>query len=374
MLNILLRTYSPNIAEINRTIAYIRNCSKLSCHVNVFFLWPSASRVPLEFPFVTFHYIEDKFPFTRFRTLNVILQKIYLRIIRRNFNSGDIIYIYGQPEVLHCMKKRVDLFIYNEITEHPLAIGYRNPLTSISWSTYYNDCRKIDGIFVISKELKKLFVSQGVDSSKVHIINMTVDPDRFTGLLKQPSEPYIVYCGVVYNDKDGVDNLIKAFSIVSKKYPSYKLYIVGPIPNDIDNSININLIKEYNLSDKVILTGQVSATHMPQLLVNASICALARPCSLRAQAGFPTKLGEYLLSGNPVVVTAVGDIPDFLKNKESAIIVPPDDINLFAEGIIWLIEHPNEASLISKNGYKVAIRDFNAEVETKKLLHIMKVL
>ena len=203
---------------------------------------------------------------------------------------------------------------------------------------------------------------------------MIVDQDRFTGLIKQPSEPYIVYCGVIYNDKDGVNDLIKAFSIVVGKHPSYKLYIVGPIPSDTDNSVNINLIKKYNLSDKVILTGQVSATQMPQILVNASICALARPNNLRAKAGFPTKLGEYLLSNNPVVVTSVGDIPYFLRNFESAVIVPPDDVKLFAEGIIWLIEHPREASIISKNGYEVAIRDFNAEVETKKLLHIMKVL
>lgn len=374
MINFLLRTYSPDIAEINRTMAYIRNCSKLSCSINVFFLWPSSSRVLVDLPFVTFHYIEEEYSFTRFRIINVFLQKIYLRIIRRNFNPGDTLYIYGQPEVLHCMAKRVDLHIYNEITEHPLAIGYRNPLTSVSWSTYYSDCRKIDGIFVISNELKKLFLSKGIEHNRIHIINMIVDQDRFTGLIKQSSEPYIVYCGVIYNDKDGVDDLIKAFSVVAGKYPSYKLYIVGPIPSDADNSVNINLIKKYNLSDKVILTGQVSATQMPQILVNASICALARPNSLRAKAGFPTKLGEYLLSNNPVVVTSVGDIPDFLRNFESAVIVPPDDVKLFAEGIIWLIEHPREASVISKNGYEVAIRDFNAEVETKKLLHIMKVL
>lgn len=374
MINILLRTYSPNIAEINRTMAYIRNCSKLSCRVNVFFLWPSNYRVLEELPFVTFHYIEDEFTFTRFRIINVILQKIYLRFFRSNFKSGDIIYIYGQPEVLHCMSRRKDLHIYNEITEHPLAIGYRNPLTSVSWSTYYRDCSRIEGMFVISKELKSFFVSQGVQYNRIHIINMIVDPDRFAGLLKQPSEPYIVYCGVVYNNKDGVDNLIKAFSIVSMKYPTYKLYIVGPIPNETDNSVIFNLIKEYNLIDKVILTGQIPTTQMPQILINATICALARPSGLRAQAGFPTKLGEYLLSHNPVVVTDVGDISDFLIDRESAIIVPPDDVNLFAEGLLWLIEHPNEASKISNSGYQVAIRDFNAEVETRKLLDIMNVL
>lgn len=61
----------------------------------------------------------------------------------------------------------------------------------------------------------------------VHVINMVVDANRFHGLKKDATvEPYIAYCGNASNSKDGVDNLIRAFAIVAKKYSNIKLYII----------------------------------------------------------------------------------------------------------------------------------------------------
>ena len=63
---------------------------------------------------------------------------------------------------------------------------------------------------------------------------------------------------------------------------------------------------------------------MPKYLCNAKLLALARPDSIQAQGGFPTKLGEYLATGRPVVVTKVGEIPDYLEDGVNAFL---SDIN-----------------------------------------------
>ena len=61
-------------------------------------------------------------------------------------------------------------------------------------------------MFVITTALKDFFVSKGVDSKKIHIANITVDPERFMNLSKKNDiEDYVAYCGSVSNDKDGVD-------------------------------------------------------------------------------------------------------------------------------------------------------------------------
>lgn len=70
---------------------------------------------------------------------------------------------------------------------------------------------------------------------------------------------------------------------------------------------------------------------MPQMLKNAEALVLDRPNSLQAQYGFPTKLGEYLLTGNPVVVTKVGDIPLYLKDGVSALLSEDRNPKEFAE-------------------------------------------
>ena len=104
---------------------------------------------------------------------------------------------------------------------------------------------------------------------------------------------------------------------------------------------------------------------------NAAVLALDRPDSLQAQCGFPTKLGEYLLTENPVIVTKVGDIPLFLKDGETALLVEERKPKEFSSKIIWALEHPEEATEIGKAGAQVAMREFNYLNETKKIIDVI---
>lgn len=104
---------------------------------------------------------------------------------------------------------------------------------------------------------------------------------------------------------------------------------------------------------------------------NAAVLALDRPDSLQAQCGFPTKLGEYLLTENPVIVTKVGDIPLFLKDGETALLAEERNPKEFSSKIIWALEHPEEAAEIGKAGAQVAMREFNYLNETKKIIDVI---
>ena len=200
---------------------------------------------------------------------------------------------------------------------------------------------------------------------------MIVDPDRFMGVEKQSSAPYIAYCGTATNTKDGVDELIKAFAITVSQHPEYKLYIIGSTPSKKQHFGNLELAKSLGIESKVVFTGIVPSSEIPQMLKNASILALDRPNNLQAQYGFPTKLGEYLLTANPVVITSVGNIPLFLKDMESALIVEPQNPHAFSKKINWAIEHPKEAQIIGSNGKRIAEKFFNPIIETKKIIEIV---
>jgi glycosyltransferase involved in cell wall biosynthesis len=88
---------------------------------------------------------------------------------------------------------------------------------------------------------------------------------------------------------------------------------------------------------------------------------LDRPQSRQAKYGFPTKLGEYLLTGNPVVVTSVGDIPLFLKDGESAYLVEPDNIEEFAAKLDYVLSHYEESKRVGQNGREVALKHFSGQ-------------
>ena len=169
-----------------------------------------------------------------------------------------------------------------------------------------------------------------------------------------------------------MDRLIKAFSQVTIKHPDVKLCLLGnPTSPGVKNS-NESLIHELKLEDKVLMPGRISFSDMPQWLVDATVLALDRPNNIQAQYGFPTKLGEYLLSGNPVVVTSVGDIPLFLDDKESALIADPDDNDVFAAKLDWVLSNPDDAAVIGAKGREVALLNFNYLIETKKLINVLK--
>jgi glycosyltransferase involved in cell wall biosynthesis len=74
------------------------------------------------------------------------------------------------------------------------------------------------------------------------------------------------------------------------------------------------------------------------------------------------------LTGNPVVVTKVGDIPLFLKDGESALLADADDTQAFAEKLCWALEHPVESAKTGECGRDVAMKCFNSYSETQKII------
>lgn len=274
--------------------------------------------------------------------------------------NSDYLFVYSWFPKLH---------IYHEKSEYP-ELHLSNASLPLRWihKSYIATCRKIDGVFPISYALKDYFVEKGVSPEKIQVINMTVDPARFISLKKMVlSEKYIAYCGAISNYKDGVDALIKSFALFAQKVPDIKLYIIGNFPFQKDKEEDYALVNALGVSDRVVFTGPIHRESMPQMLKNAQALVLARPDNVQAKYGFPTKLGEYLLTGNPVVITKVGDIPKFLKDGESAFIAEPGDVNEFASKMIEAVTSPS-ANSIGENGFKIAMQRFNSEFEAKKII------
>lgn len=373
MIYYLYYSYVPNTASFNRALSYFKSLDKLRINATIVFLMPDSnnSRLKERYSNIKIKYLWDNYyiPLPRLKYISYYLYTLFF--INR-LKEGDIVYVDGLEKIAKRILKKRGVKLYVESTECPEVYTYLNPIHELRPKDFIQLCKKADGLFVISSALKAYYNEKGIDEKKIHIINMTVDTDRFSSLNKTTSKiKYIAYCGTVSNNKDGVDRLIKAYSIVAKSHPEVSLYIIGSIPSKQEECGNIQLIKSMGLEDKIHLTGLVPAEQMPQLLKNAVLLALARPNNKQAKYGFPTKLGEYLMTENPVAVTAVGDIPLFLTDGVNALIPPACDDSAMAQKMIWAIEHPQESSVIGIRGREVAEKCFNALIETKKMVDIM---
>lgn len=366
---IIANKYAPNTAVTNRLLSFVTAFSKMGVQVTLFFVRPDNNRSLLtdEFQHVSVHHLWQNSPHNKI--LSYIKSFYDIKSIRKSL-AGKNVLLLGAEAYLTILSKNKSIKLYHERTEHPEVVPW--PIF-LSRKSYYMACRDIAGLFVISTALKRHFCDKGCNEEKVHIINMTVDSSRFSSLSKtNEKDKYIAYCGTASNNKDGVDELIKSFAIVKRSHPEFKLLIIGKALSKKDSSGNLQLIAALGLQDSVQITGIIPASKIPQLLKDAEILALDRPYSLQTQCGFPTKLGEYLLTGNPVVLTRVGDIPLFLKDGESALIAEERNAQDFALKLIWAIENPEEAKKIGKVGALVARQHFDSMIEAEKILKIMK--
>ena len=281
----------------------------------------------------------------------------------------DRLLLYGSAEYLPFLVWFRRRQTYFELTECPDLFKPKN----YPWCYYKRLWKRLNGIFVISSNLKKYFVDYGVDSKKIHIINMIVDSSRFEGIKRDPNvEKYIAYCGNVNKDsKDGVGDLIASFVRYHKKYKDRKLYIIGPIVSQEQKQEYEEFLRSSNVLDSVVFTDSISPTAIPQYFVNAEMLVLARPDNIQAKYGFPTKLGEYLLSCRPVVLTDVRNILDFLADGQSAFIAQPGNVTSISDKMMEVSEYSDRADIIAATGKEVAMKEFNSTTETAKLLSIM---
>ena len=366
----LNRRYCPGEAWTNRILAYAKGFAEAGEEVVLYYIITDKQRTKpdINIPGVkVVHLWETDGPLARkFKVVSFL--KNLLRFPRM-VKKGDKLFVYGgyDYQLRMALKVKDRAKVFCEITEHPEVFIHSKKAERAN-QRKLKLLKRFDGLFVISHSLKEYYVNNGIEDGKVHVINMFVDTGRFKGLKKQTGERYIGYCGTVSYNKDGVDCLIKAFAIFHQKHPDYRLKIIGRGISERVIPTLKQLAVDLGVAEAVEFMGQVAPEKMPQLLYDASILALARPSSVQAQNGFPTKLGEYLATGNPVVVTTVGEIPDFLKDGENAYLAIPDDPEEFARQLIWVADNYEEAKIIGMRGRELSESAFNYAVQAKRVL------
>ncbi len=218
---------------------------------------------------------------------------------------------------------------------------------------WVNPC--FDGLVMPSHFLFNYYKNEKhILESRLYILPNLVNLSCFENVEEDRDYPKrgirIGYCGTPTR-KDGAEDLIKAFAMVQAEAPETELMLIGGSVGDAQLLPNLKrLAAELGMEENIIFTGLVSFSRMPGLLHSCDILALARPSGIFAEAGFPTKLGEYMACKKPVVLTRVGDMPRYLTHQKNAMLADPDQPEDFSKQILWLINHPEEASQIAEQG------------------------
>ena len=164
--------------------------------------------------------------------------------------------------------------------------------------------------------------------------------------------PYFLHIGVLEKRKN-LPLSIKAFKIVSHKYPNYTLVLAGNTPNKKnlnDRDTILKTIQEEGLADKVHLVGYVQPHQAASLYQNAFAYVLPSK-----NEGFGLPLLEAFSFGTPVISSTNGALPEI--GNDAAYWVNLDEAQqdktkseqALADAMITLIENESlRHSLIAK--------------------------
>ncbi len=220
----------------------------------------------------------------------------------------------------------------------------------------------LDGVVVLSSLLYKQCQARGVKKGKIILIPHFIEILKHTVKRKTYNNNVnVCFCGTVV-EANGISDLIEAMNIVQKKYQNVTLKIIGRVDKQYKNKL-VTLSKK-----EIHFTGYLHKKEVEEELENSDILINPRKYSLAAEAGFPTKLGEYFSSKKAVVSTKLGDLKDYFIDGKELVFAEPDKPVSLAEGIMKLIEDENLRTYIGQNGYNWAIKNLNNITNSKKLL------
>lgn len=250
------------------------------------------------------------------------------------------------------------LFIHEDC-ELPYARRPDGPRARLRrWLYEHVAFRWFDGCLVISVWLENYCRQHLRAAAQVLPVPILVDVAAFEAAAGAPPVgDAIVYCGYATNPE--VFSLVEAFAAIAADSPELRLRVVGgTLRPELLPRLEAHAAR-LGVADRMELVGDVRRDELPPILAAARLLALPRPDSLVSRAGLPTKLGEYLATGRPVVVNAVGDIPRYLHDRSDAYLVEPGEAESFARCLRHVIAHEAEASEVGRAGRETARSRFD---------------
>jgi glycosyltransferase involved in cell wall biosynthesis len=181
----------------------------------------------------------------------------------------------------------------------------------------------------------------------------------------------LVYSGS-FAEKDGIFHLIDAFREVNRRYPDMIFIMTGNNPDKKIMDRVTAYIENLHLEGKIKLLGFVSSEELHYYNHIAEILFVCRTSSSFANYGFPWKLGEYCMTGKPIIATKVGDIECYFTNNENLFIVEPDNSLAIAEKILFVFENYKAALTTAEKGKETALKCFNYMEKTRELAEFIQ--
>lgn len=187
--------------------------------------------------------------------------------------------------------------------------------------------------------------------------------------LPEPQNQVKIFYGGTFGEKDGINFLIQGFEEARRKSPNLVLNLTGKASKiDADNLQYI--LQHCEFRESINYLGYLDYSDYCKEMGAADVLCMTRTNSSFANAGFPFKLGEYLATGKPVVVSKIEAVTEYLSDQD-CFFVKPESSKEIARAFIRLTD-PDLRNSIGKSGQIKAFSFFDARKISAQLFEFLK--
>lgn len=240
-----------------------------------------------------------------------------------------------------------------EIGELPMTTYVPNLGTSVKGVLFKLEAKTLcsySRFRVMAIEQLEYLVELGIPKEKIIISSPGINLSKMPARVKLSSLPpaSFGFFGVL-EPYQGVDILIKAFSIVSATVPNSKLYVIGT--GTMKTSLR-QLANDLGLSGNVLFVDPVDREVLwREYFPKFRIVVIPRPKSVSSTL-VPMKLIESLSAGKVVITTPIKTIEHIIES--CVIIVPPSDPKSLAAAMLKIVGNEDLQTELSQKSVEVA--------------------
>lgn len=228
-----------------------------------------------------------------------------------------------------------------------------------------------DAVLVPSVTSARYLHRLGIPERRVHVVPNAVDPDAFAPPSAPPPDatPFrLVYAGTL-SPWQGLATLLEALALRRGAAP-VELIVVGPLKGTWGRTLRA-LTRALRVHHAVHLSGPVAHVDLPPVLRTAHACVAPLAADARnvLQGCCPIKLLEYMAAGRPILATRLPVVEEILAHGATAHLVRPGSAAALADGLRWLVEHPDAREALGARARAAALArftpaDFRARLAT----------
>jgi glycosyltransferase involved in cell wall biosynthesis len=218
-------------------------------------------------------------------------------------------------------------------------------------------------VAAVSRVRVQQLLAEGLDPAKAAVMPLGTD---FHLQPLAPSSPHdTLRIGIVGRlvPIKNFEMFLRAAQLVAARHPRVQFVIVGGqglFPDEIAYYQSLlRLVDELGLRERVIFHEPVE--HLAALLNTFDILA----CTSHLET-FGRTLIEAMALSKPVVATAVGAIPEVVKDGETGFLTVPDDAADFAARLNQLIEDAALRARLGRRGHERVLQHFDVRLVARR--------